>query len=127
MTRHHLFASINNACVHRQADLRIRTSQSNTRILSVLQAYGLIRGFILRDNYTTVYLKFNGSSNTPTIKYIASLSSRGRPLHVSVKGLSLLAKSTNAIILIDTNAGVLTLLEALTKQVGGLLICSIIS
>ena len=114
-----MLGAIRNGYQTHLGDVVVPTSKKNLTILQVMYREGLIRGYAYNQYRTRVYLKYGPRPAISNIKII------NRNVPTSVKILSKLVLS-DAIYLINTTRGVLTLTEALRLNVGGSVICKIL-
>lgn len=103
-------------------------SKTATLFLARLYYEGFINGFsiitISEKKYLKIYLKYNYLGNPPFQK-IKTFFSRTTPIYLGLRELSKLEQTLN-VFLLSTPQGILSHQDCLKKNIGGVLICSIL-
>jgi small subunit ribosomal protein S8 len=120
-----LFSNINLASVSRQKSITVKTSKKIIKVLNVFYKEGLIRGYAYNFKITRIFIKYSGSEYRPTIKYIKKISTPRRFFFVNVKTLSKL-NLAGQFFLLSTIEGLVTSTKALSRNIGGKVLCKIL-
>jgi small subunit ribosomal protein S8 len=105
--------------IAKHLDVTVQNSKLCINILSVLYRLGYIRGFTIKNKkFIKVFLKY--SDNKPTIRSISVISTPGRRIYLSYKGLEAgLKKKSAGFYVISTSKGLLTDEESVMFGQGG--------
>jgi len=129
MHLNHLCTAIRNGYRNKKSNIIIKSySKTCFDVLTILKREGFIRGYAFdysRSSHIYVFLKYS-TGNQPLIKSIYNISTNGRKFYTSAFLLRKLSTPSNTLIL-STTKGYLTDFEAIAENVGGFLVCKVIS
>ena len=120
-----LYSVINLASVSSRKDVSIKTSKKILKVLNIFYCEGLIRGYSYNSKRTKIFIKFSGTTYKPVIKYIKVISRPSMAVPVTVKSLSKL-NDQGQFFLLSTSQGLCTSIKALSKNIGGHVLCKIL-
>ena len=120
-----LYSVINLASVSGRKDVSIKTSKKILKVLNIFYSEGLIRGYSYNSKRTKIFIKFSGTAYKPVIKYIKVISTPSKFVSISVKSLSKLNEQ-GQFFLLSTSQGLCTSVKALSKNIGGNVLCKIL-
>ncbi len=129
-----LSAIINQGILTKKQWVFVPVSRKLNVILNFLQRLGFIGEFIIitshnpkskiRKRHYKISILYN-IIGEPVLSCIYPISKPSRRIYVSVAQLQRIRKTT-VVLLISTNAGILTHIEALQRRLGGELYCLVI-
>lgn len=118
-----MLTRIRNAQKSKLISVSLPASKMKSNILDVLKDEGYISNFSITENNITVNLKYSRGGR-PAISEIHRISKPGRRLYSSIKDLPGYYNNMGIYIL-STSRGVLSDREALSRNVGGEVICKV--
>jgi small subunit ribosomal protein S8 len=114
-----LFSIIQNGQSRYKIFVQAPFSKKSWNICNVLFLEGLLKGFLVKENFIYIFLKY--SENKPVIQKIKKISLQGRRLynkkggHFNYAGLNL----------ISTSKGIMTERDSIFLGIGGEVLCTI--
>lgn len=96
-------------------------------IINILYKEGYINGFFINKQKIHVFLKYK-SNGTPAIKKLIQKSKTGRPEYLTTKKLRTFDKNNQniGVLIISSSKGIISQTDALSKNIGGKVLCQII-
>ena len=120
---------IRNGQMARHRIVEIPASNLKKRITEILYEHGYIHRYVFDDDagkqgLIKIALKYDGSSNEPTIRRLRRISKPGLRIY---KGVEELPRVENGlgIAIVSTSKGVMTNKDARKENVGGEVLCEI--
>jgi len=117
-----ILSSLKGSNIAGKKEIQIQKSKSSVSLLNLLYKNGYISGYKLIGYKFKVYLKY--SKEFPNIRTIKFFSTPSRRSYISYKKL-LEFFSLNDFIIVSTNLGFMSLIDAFQLKKGGQLICKI--
>jgi small subunit ribosomal protein S8 len=116
-----LATRLRNGYMAKLSSVIVKNSRISREILFILQKLGFISSFKIIDvRYISVNLSYY--RNEPAIRFVRRISKSSNRVYLPLKSLSSNSSSshrTNKFLILSTNKGVVTDLEALLLGVGG--------
>jgi len=122
-----MLTRIRNAQMRSKSKVSTPSSKMRARVLDVLQEEGYIRGYAKVDyenGRSELEIELKYFDGEPVIKQIRRVSTPGRRVYSSVKGLPTVANGLGVSIL-STPKGVMSDSQARAENVGGEVLCSV--
>jgi small subunit ribosomal protein S8 len=122
-----MLTRIRNAQMRSKSKVSTPASKMRARVLDVLQEEGYIRGYAKVDyenGRSELEIELKYFDGEPVIKQIRRVSTPGRRVYSSVKGLPTVANGLGVSIL-STPKGVMSDAQARAENVGGEVLCSV--
>lgn len=123
------YARIKNGYRLKFDSILVLKSKKVMRILDVLYLEGFIRGYsfnTLEQNKIKILLKYS-SNGEGSLRNIKSISKSSKRIYATVGNLwSISLKSNISCVILSTSKGVLSLNEALKRNIGGELLCYVL-
>jgi len=122
-----MLTRIRNAQMRSKSKVSTPASKMRARVLDVLQDEGYIRGYAKVDyenGRSELEIELKYFDGEPVIKQIRRVSTPGRRVYSSVKGLPTVANGLGVSIL-STPKGVMSDARARAENVGGEVLCSV--
>jgi small subunit ribosomal protein S8 len=104
------------------AEVTVRKNKVVKAVVEILAREGFIDGFEENGDELTVALSYD--NRTPVLSHLEKVSKGGQRVYVSVPDLELVLGG-RGIGIISTSQGVMTVEEAMEKNIGGEYICKI--
>jgi small subunit ribosomal protein S8 len=122
-----MLTRIRNAHMRGKSKVSTPASKMRARVLDVLQDEGYIRGYAKVDyenGFSELEIELKYFDGEPVIKKIKRVSTPGRRVYSSVKGLPTVANGLGVSIL-STPKGIMSDSQARAENVGGEVLCSV--
>jgi small subunit ribosomal protein S8 len=122
-----MLTRIRNAQMRNKSKVSTPASKMRARVLDVLQEEGYIRGYANVDfdnGRSELEIELKYFDGKPVIKKIQRVSTPGRRVYSSVKGLPTVANGLGVAIL-STPKGVMSDSQARAENVGGEVLCNV--
>ena len=122
-----MLTRIRNAQMRNKSKVSTPASKMRARVLDVLQEEGYIRGYAKVDfdnGRSELEIELKYFDGEPVIKKIQRVSTPGRRVYSSVKGLPTVANGLGVAIL-STPKGVMSDSQARAENVGGEVLCNV--
>lgn len=122
------FTQLRNSLIHKKLIANCYKTNINIKILELLYQNGFIKGYFIRSNSITVFLKYN----TRTIHVFSTIKRISKPSYRKYITYELLKTKTNedksypGLLILSTTSGICSHKYALKKRIGGEILCEII-
>lgn len=118
-----MISSMKNAIMRGKDSVKVRKSKMVSYILNVLKEDQFIESFSEQDRTISINLKY--FKGYPVIRNFTMCSRPGRRVYCPVGGLKFARKKEFGILIISTNKGVMSDMQAVKHKVGGEIIARV--
>lgn len=108
---------------------KIRYTKKTIQLIHILHKIGFLKNYLVQKIHKRKIISFTifFYKNTAYYHHIRLVSTQSKKFFISLNALRKLQYSTkNSIFLLSTSLGIITHHEALERNIGGLLLCSIV-